>query len=59
MTILRIVLALILPPLAVFLTVGARAPFWVNLLLTLLLFFPGMVHALYVIVHNDGAPEPA
>ena len=50
MDILRIVLAILLPPLAVFLTVGVGMHFWINILLTLLGFIPGMVHALWVIV---------
>lgn len=50
MDILRIVLAILLPPLAVFLTVGVGMHFWINILLTLLGFIPGMIHALWVIV---------
>ena len=50
MDILRIVLAIFLPPVAVFLTVGLGTHFWINILLTLLGFIPGMVHALWVIV---------
>lgn len=50
MDILRIVLAFILPPLAVFLTIGIGFHFWVNILLTLLGGVPGMIHALWVIV---------
>jgi uncharacterized membrane protein YqaE (UPF0057 family) len=50
MDILRIVLAIFLPPVAVFLTFGLGMHFWINILLTLLGFIPGMVHALWVIV---------
>jgi len=50
MDILRIVLAILLPPVAVFLTVGVGMHFWINILLTLLGFIPGMIHALWVIV---------
>jgi len=50
MDILRIILAILLPPLAVFLTVGLGPHFWINILLTLLGFIPGMIHALWVIV---------
>jgi uncharacterized membrane protein YqaE (UPF0057 family) len=46
MNILRIVLAILLPPLAVFLTVGVGMHFWVNILLTILGVVPGMIHAL-------------
>ncbi|MBE9520966.1 MAG: YqaE/Pmp3 family membrane protein [Proteobacteria bacterium] len=50
MDILRIVLAIFLPPVAVFLTVGLGLHFWINILLTILGFIPGMIHALWVIV---------
>lgn len=50
MQILRIVLAVILPPLGVLLTVGLRLHFWLNILLTILGFVPGIIHALYVII---------
>lgn len=50
MNILRIVLAILLPPLAVFLTVGVGMHFWINILLTILAVVPGMIHALWVIV---------
>lgn len=52
MDILRIIFAIILPPLGVFLTVGLTGPFWLNILLTLLGFIPGIIHAVYVIAKN-------
>lgn len=53
MNILRILFAIILPPLGVFLTVGFGKQFWINLLLTLLGFIPGVVHAVWIIAKND------
>ena len=50
MDILRIVLAIFLPPLAVFLTIGIGLHFWVNILLTILGVVPGMIHAFWVIL---------
>lgn len=50
MDLIRIILALILPPLGVFMQVGFGKHFWINILLTLLGYFPGIIHALYVIV---------
>jgi uncharacterized membrane protein YqaE (UPF0057 family) len=50
MDLLRIILALFLPPVAVFLTVGFGWHFWINILLTLLGLLPGMIHALWVVV---------
>ena len=50
MDILRIVAAIILPPLGVFLQVGLSTQFWINLILTLLGYIPGIIHALYTII---------
>jgi uncharacterized membrane protein YqaE (UPF0057 family) len=47
--ILRIVLAIIIPPLGVFLQVGLTKHFWINVLLTILGYLPGLVHAVWVI----------
>lgn len=49
MDILRIVLAIVLPPLGVFLQVGLTKHFWINVLLTILGYIPGIVHAIWVI----------
>lgn len=49
MDILRILVAIILPPAGVFLQVGIGLHFWLNILLTLLGYIPGIIHALYVI----------
>ena len=50
MDIIRILLAIILPPLGVFLQVGIGLHFWINILLTLLGYVPGIIHAIWVIV---------
>jgi uncharacterized membrane protein YqaE (UPF0057 family) len=50
MNVIRIVLALFLPPVAAFLTVGIGLHFWLNLILTLFFFVPGMIHALWLVV---------
>jgi uncharacterized membrane protein YqaE (UPF0057 family) len=47
--VLRIVLAIIPPPLGVFLQVGLTKHFWINVLLTILGYVPGLVHAVWVI----------
>jgi uncharacterized membrane protein YqaE (UPF0057 family) len=49
MDLLRIIIAIILPPLGVFLQVGIGKHFWINIVLTLLGFIPGIIHALWVI----------
>ena len=48
MDIIRIVLAILLPPLGVFLQVGLGGHFWLNILLTLLGYIPGIVHAVWI-----------
>ena len=49
MDLLRIIIAIILPPLGVFLQVGFGLQFWINIVLTLLGYFPGVIHAVWVI----------
>lgn len=53
MTVIRILLAIFAPPVAAFLTVGLRAQFWINCLLTLLAVLPGSIHALWLITRRD------
>ena len=50
--ILKILLAIILPPLGVLMEVGLTKHFWINILLTILGFVPGIVHAVYIIAKN-------
>lgn len=49
MELIKIIIAIFLPPLGVFLQVGLGKHFWINILLTLLGFIPGIVHAIWVI----------
>ena len=58
MDIIRIILAIFLPPVAAFLPVGIGLHFWLNLILTLFFFVPGMIHALWLVVKNRGANPP-
>ncbi|KAF2827065.1 UPF0057-domain-containing protein [Ophiobolus disseminans] len=46
--ILLIILTLIFPPIGVFLTAGIGPDLLINLLLTILGFFPGHIHAFYI-----------
>ncbi|KAK9711456.1 hypothetical protein K7432_007813 [Basidiobolus ranarum] len=55
--ILELLLALFLPPLAVFLKRGIKVDFWINLGLTLLGWIPGIAHAWYVIVKHRREPH--
>ncbi|PHN07295.1 YqaE/Pmp3 family membrane protein [Flavilitoribacter nigricans] len=47
---LMIIIAVILPPLAVAMQSGLSSQFWICLLLTFLLYLPGLLYALYVIL---------
>jgi uncharacterized membrane protein YqaE (UPF0057 family) len=49
MNILRVLLAILLPPVGVFLTVGLGMHFWINILLTIFGYVPGIVHAIWII----------
>tara|TARA_R110002049_G_scaffold188251_7_gene356623 strand:- start:18068 stop:18226 length:159 start_codon:yes stop_codon:yes gene_type:complete len=49
MDIIRIIFSLFIPPLGVFLQVGIGLQFWVNILLTILGYIPGVIHAAYII----------
>lgn len=50
MDIVKIILAIFLPPVAAFLQVGFGLHFWLNILLTILGGLPGMIHALWLVV---------
>jgi uncharacterized membrane protein YqaE (UPF0057 family) len=50
----RILCVILLPPLAVYLTVGFGGHFWFSLVLTLLGFVPGMVHAVWLLTARGG-----
>jgi uncharacterized membrane protein YqaE (UPF0057 family) len=49
MDLIRVLAAIVLPPLGVFLQVGIGLHFWINILLTLFGFIPGIVHAIWII----------
>jgi len=49
---IRIVLSVLIPPLGVFLQVGIGLDFWINILLTLLGYIPGLIHAIWVIARK-------
>jgi len=46
---LLIVLAVLLPPIAVLLNNGLGRDLLINIVLCLLFFFPGMIHAIWVV----------
>jgi uncharacterized membrane protein YqaE (UPF0057 family) len=52
-TLLLVIVAILLPPLAMFLYEGdITGRFWISLLLTLLFYFPGLIYTLIVILGN-------
>lgn len=51
--ILLIILAVLLPPVAVILEKGCSWEFWLSLLLTILAFVPGVIFSIYVVVAEE------
>ncbi len=49
MPILQIILAILLPPVAVFLKAGAGKDLVINIILCLLFYIPGVIHALWIV----------
>ena len=49
MDLFRIIIAILLPPLGVFLQVGFGGQFFLNILLTILGYVPGIIHAVWII----------
>ncbi|CAL4913942.1 unnamed protein product [Urochloa decumbens] len=49
-TFVEVLLAIFLPPVGVFLRYGCGVEFWIDLLLTILGYIPGIIYALYVLV---------
>ncbi len=50
MDILRLLAAIFIPPLGVFLQVGIGTDFWINIVLTLFGYVPGIIHAVWIIL---------
>ncbi|MEM9007629.1 MAG: YqaE/Pmp3 family membrane protein [Cyanobacteria bacterium P01_F01_bin.86] len=50
---LRYLLAILLPPVGVFLTCGISIPFVISIILTLLGWLPGSLHAVWVLAKHD------
>jgi uncharacterized membrane protein YqaE (UPF0057 family) len=55
MKVLKIILAIILPPVAAFMQVGATTHLWINIVLTLLMGIPGIIHALWLVLTDKKA----
>lgn len=53
MKLLRYVLGILLPPVGVFLTYGLSTTLIINILLTLLGYLPGVIHAIWAITKHE------
>ena len=52
-SLIRLLFAVFLPPVGVLLTVGLGGAFWLNILLTLFGYIPGIIHAVWVIAKRS------
>lgn len=52
MKVLQIIMAILLPPLGVAMAFGIGKQFWINVLLTILGYIPGIIHALIIIING-------
>ena len=52
MKVAKIILAVLLPPLAAFMQVGVSAQFWLNIVLSLFFWVPGIIHALWLVLSD-------
>ncbi|QDG49347.1 YqaE/Pmp3 family membrane protein [Persicimonas caeni] len=57
--ILLIIVTILLPPLGVFLKVGLGNHFWLNLILTILGYIPGIIHGLWIVALDGARPASA
>ena len=55
MIIVKVIFALLLPPVAAALQVGISTHFWINLVLTICMWLPGVIHALWLVLTNKQA----
>ncbi len=54
MPILQIILAVLLPPLAVFLKRGVGTELLISIVLCIILWVPGILYALYIVLSDQG-----
>ena len=52
---LLIIIAILLPPLAAYLQVGATKHLWLNIVLCLFVWVPGVLHALWLVLTDARA----
>ena len=52
MELLRIIISVLIPPIGAFLKVGLSLQFIFNILLTMLGYFPGLVHVIWLLARK-------
>jgi uncharacterized membrane protein YqaE (UPF0057 family) len=57
MKLVKVIFCFFLPPLAAFLQTGASTHFWINLVLTICIWVPGVIHALWLVLTNQKAAK--
>ncbi|ORY88250.1 hypothetical protein BCR35DRAFT_301774 [Leucosporidium creatinivorum] len=57
--VLLYLLAILLPPVSVFLKRGCAADFWINICLSILGWIPGVLHAWWIISKHERRPVVA
>ncbi|MGF1484074.1 MAG: YqaE/Pmp3 family membrane protein [Opitutales bacterium] len=50
MKLVQIILTILIPPVGAFMQVGLSTHFWINLILTLLGYVPGIIHGLWLVL---------
>ena len=53
MDLIRVILSVLIPPLGVFLKVDLGGQFWLNIVLTILGYIPGLIHAIWIIARSE------
>ncbi|KAA3464104.1 salt stress-induced hydrophobic peptide ESI3 [Gossypium australe] len=53
-TLIEVILAILLPPVGVFLRYGLGVEFWIDLVLTLVGYLPGIIYAIYILMEISG-----
>jgi uncharacterized membrane protein YqaE (UPF0057 family) len=53
MKFIRILLSILVPPIGVFMTAGVSSALFINILLTLLGWVPGVIHALWFLQKTE------
>lgn len=52
MELIRIIISVLVPPIGAFLKVGLSLQFFINLLLTICGYFPGLVHVIWLLARK-------